>query len=126
MFGNDSRIRLVRDLAAAQHARRHVRRFCAQMPTDLRATAQLLTSELVTNAVQHGRGQVELLLTDCGDSIRVEVIDESAERPHLLRASPGQVRGRGLMLVESFSSHWGVTALPGRPGKSVWFTLNTG
>lgn len=103
-------------------ARRHVRSFCLEMPADLQATAQLLTSELVTNAVQHGRGLIEMQMSACPQTVRVEVSDESPTPPRRLDASPGHTSGRGMMLIERLASRWGVTQHPG-DGKAVWFVV---
>jgi anti-sigma regulatory factor (Ser/Thr protein kinase) len=102
-----------------------VRDLCAGLPVDVTSTAQLLTSELVANAVQHGTGEIELRITTMAGHLHIEVADESSEEPRLLPASPEQSKGRGIMIVDAFASGWGVTPLEGRPGKAVWFTLPT-
>jgi anti-sigma regulatory factor (Ser/Thr protein kinase) len=115
---------LTREVTAARRARRHVSHFCSHMPVELRATAQLLTSELVSNAFIHGHGEIQLAMNDQGDFLRVDVTDGSPVEPHLVRPSLEAPRGRGLMLVESFASSWGVTPTLDWLGKSVWFTLD--
>ena len=62
--------------------------------------AELIVSELVTNAMVHGEGQIEVRLScACGD-LRAEVHDDGADRP--VRQCPGtdDERGRGLELIE--------------------------
>ena len=82
---------------------------------------QLGTSELVTNAVQHARSEV-LLVLRLKDQLVVEAHDAEPElsRPpaaqDLLAAS-----GRGLAIIEAISSDWGVRQSP--RGKAVWFAL---
>jgi serine phosphatase RsbU (regulator of sigma subunit)/anti-sigma regulatory factor (Ser/Thr protein kinase) len=88
----------------------------------LRDRAELLVSELVTNAVLYTASHVELRLSVEGRRFRVEVIDESGERPPSPRPLDlDRASGRGLLLVDSLASAWGVEPLG--VGKSVWFEL---
>ncbi|MGH9301942.1 MAG: ATP-binding protein [Acidimicrobiales bacterium] len=90
--------------------------------TDKIDTVVLLVSELVTNAVLHGRSSPELKLAWDGTTIRVEVSDTN-ELPALRMAAPGlKVAGRGLGLVEDMSSEWGSYS-DERGHKVVWFEL---
>jgi two-component sensor histidine kinase len=116
---------LVRHATAVAHARRHVGQQCADMPADLRSIAQLLTSEVVTNAVQHGAGGIWLRLSKGHGILRVEVTDESRAAPLRQQAATESPRGRGLMLLESLASAWGVVPADAVGGKTVWFTLRT-
>ena len=119
------RITLGRDPAEVGRARRHVARACAGMSSDLVSIAQLLTSELVTNALKHGRGDILLHVVDEKSQIRVEVSDEARGTPTRGVVDGRDESGRGLMLVERLSAAWGVRADRGRGGKTVWFTLRT-
>ena len=110
---------------AASMARRYV---CARLD-DLEAaaltdSAELGVSELVTNAVLHARSPLTVTVrrTD-SDTIRVEVADRSPLPPQQRRLSIFATTGRGLRLVASVSSDWGVLPLPqvDGPGKTVWF-----
>lgn len=83
--------------------------------------AELLTSELVTNAVLHAGTTVELRVSNEEDGIRVEVSDQSAAAPQRRRYSAEAATGRGLGLVEALASSWGTRT--GSRGKTVWFTL---
>ena len=86
--------------------------------------AQLLTSELVTNAVMYAPNGCRLTAWFVGAAraLRVEVEDDSAEGPRVRPAAPPtQIGGRGLQLVASKSSKWGVKS--NSLGKSVWFEL---
>ncbi|MGC0328642.1 serine phosphatase RsbU (regulator of sigma subunit)/anti-sigma regulatory factor (Ser/Thr protein kinase) [Streptomyces sp. SAI-170] len=84
-------------------------------------TAELLVSELVTNAVQHSRTRpVELRLVR-GDTLLCEVDDDDHELPTLLSAGPGDDTGRGLRVVSTLAREWG-TSRTGA-GKTVWFEL---
>lgn len=82
----------------------------------------VLTSELVTNAVRHGAGPVELRLTLSSEAIRVEVQDQSGQRPVLRAPDRETISGRGLLLVDALSGAWGVE--PAGTGKTVWFRLD--
>jgi len=86
------------------------------------ATAQLLVSELVTNAVMHTAGGVELRVLQDDDRVTVSVVDGSGERPAELEAADLEsTSGRGLMLVDALAAAWGVE--PHGVGKRVWFEL---
>lgn len=86
--------------------------------------AELVVSELVGNAVEHGGGGTEIALTLVRDTLRVDVIDSNAEQPVMLSPEPVEARHRGLLIVAALSTRWGTEALPdGRPGKTVWAEL---
>jgi anti-sigma regulatory factor (Ser/Thr protein kinase) len=105
-------------------ARRYVTARSAAWAPDLVDLAVLLTSELVTNAVLHGRGPIELLLLDDGDRLRIEVGDGEPRLPY----DPGKpadldVSGRGLMILDQLADRWGSHARRTPPGKVVWFEV---
>ncbi|MEO3806990.1 ATP-binding protein [Nonomuraea sp. B1E8] len=83
--------------------------------------AELLVSELVTNAVRHARGPIRLRLSLTGDLLRCEVEDTSPDLPRLRPAGHDDESSRGLHLVEAIASGWGSTRT--RRGKRVWFDL---
>ncbi|WP_413808551.1 ATP-binding protein [Streptomyces sp. OE57] len=89
-------------------------------------TAQIVLSELLTNAIRHTRvsaGQeIETRYRCEGDSVRIEVHDASDERPEPRNPSCEVAHGRGLVLVEALADRWGVTPCP-VVGKSVWAVL---
>lgn len=86
-----------------------------------RDLAVLLTSEVVTNAVLHAASRARLSVTATGETIRVEVGDDSTELPQVLRLRRASPHGRGMALLEDLADSWGVREEPG--GKVVWFTL---
>jgi len=96
------------------------------------ATATLLTSELVTNAVIHARqavgGSVGLRITTYSDGVRVEVTDEgSGFDPEGLRPrQPPEAGGHGLVVVDGLASRWGTTRCVVGDGEGfcVWFELD--
>jgi anti-sigma regulatory factor (Ser/Thr protein kinase) len=85
--------------------------------------AQLACSELVTNAVLHGRQplQVRVLLTDV--CLRVDVVDGSPISPSFSMLDPTALTGRGLVLISDATDRWGVEPLD--HGKAVWFELHS-
>ena len=106
-------------------ARRRVAAACEGLSRDLIEIAQLLTSELVGNAMQHGRGTITLTIMRQRGFVRVEVGDDGAARPRLIRSADVLSGNRGLMLVEGFADAWGVRSAESGPGKVVWFSLKT-
>lgn len=109
---------------SAAIARGLVRDGVAACGRDVESTAVLLTDELVTNAVLHGAGPLQLALCVDAHRLRVAVSDTSAGRPVELDPRSGHTRtsGRGLFLVDSLSTRWGVDARA--VGKQVWFELD--
>lgn len=85
-------------------------------------SAELLTSELVTNAIRHGSGEVSVSLSRENDLLRVRVTDDSRDAPVMAPPDPLAAGGRGLWLVDELSSDWGVATE--QQGKTVWFELS--
>jgi anti-sigma regulatory factor (Ser/Thr protein kinase) len=89
--------------------------------------AELITSELVTNAVQHVRSDgtgtigVTLALVWNPPSVAVVVSDSSTDEPVRRDTPTGSEQGRGLHIVEALSAHWGWR--PEDDGKSVFALL---
>ncbi|RKS72227.1 serine phosphatase RsbU (regulator of sigma subunit) [Actinomadura pelletieri DSM 43383] len=81
-------------------------------------TVQLLVSELVTNALVHGAGAIDLRLIK-GLSLLCEVYDDGADLPRLRHADATDESGRGLQLVSHLASRWGTHRA--ERGKVVWF-----
>jgi anti-sigma regulatory factor (Ser/Thr protein kinase) len=83
----------------------------------------LLTSELVTNAVIHAPGAIVLNVELLQNRLRVAVVDHGPGRPVVQPPEDlSRPSGRGMVIVDSMSSAWGVDPLPGG-AKSVWFEL---
>ena len=85
-------------------------------------TVELLVSEIATNALVHGAGEVRIRVDVSGGTVRVEVDDGGAALPTVREASTTAEGGRGLALVAAMSSGWGVAPRPG--GKTVWFEIH--
>lgn len=86
-----------------------------------RDVVALLVSELATNALVHGAGDVRVAVHEVGGSLRVEVADDGAGEPVLRDAGPDAEGGRGMALVAALADAWGVEPLPG--GKTIWFEV---
>ncbi|MEU0672974.1 ATP-binding protein [Streptomyces sp. NPDC006172] len=124
------RIALPHSAAAVPVARALIRTALAELEHGADSdTAELLTAELVANAVEHTSGDapielvVELQPTGC----QVEVHDPDPTppgdltRPPVVEPDPWQEHGRGLLLIRALSSSCGHR--PTETGKAVWFRL---
>jgi PAS domain S-box-containing protein len=83
-------------------------------------TAELLTSELVTNALRYTHGQISVRLIH-DRTLLCEVYDRSDVIPRMRQATEAEDSGRGLHLVRELSSRWGTRRTA--TGKTVWFEL---
>ncbi|MGC0399187.1 serine phosphatase RsbU (regulator of sigma subunit)/anti-sigma regulatory factor (Ser/Thr protein kinase) [Streptomyces sp. SAI-126] len=84
-------------------------------------SAELMVSELVTNAVRHSHSRpVELRLVR-EDTLLCEVDDDDHDLPNLLSAGPTDEHGRGLKVVSTLAREWGASRT--KAGKTVWFEL---
>ncbi|MFD8750860.1 SpoIIE family protein phosphatase [Kitasatospora sp. NPDC059577] len=82
--------------------------------------AELLTSELITNALVHAGSPTQLRLF-CNRVLTVEVADRETETPRIRRARTEDEGGRGIHLVNELAHRWGSRRTDG--GKVVWFEL---
>jgi anti-sigma regulatory factor (Ser/Thr protein kinase) len=121
----DLSLPLEREPTAPRRARAGIRDLLAdRVPEDFSEDAQLLVSELVTNAVMYAPSGCRLSAwyVAAAHALRVEVEDAAADVPRVRSpATPSHLGGRGLQLVATRSTDWGVDANAG--GKSVWFEL---
>lgn len=85
---------------------------------ELAFTAELVVSELVTNAYRYGGGAPVTLRLIRDRSLICEVSDSSSTAPHLRRARTTDEGGRGLFLVAQLTERWGARYT--RDGKTVW------
>jgi anti-sigma regulatory factor (Ser/Thr protein kinase) len=84
-------------------------------------TAELLVSELVTNAVRHATGPIELQVLLLDEIVSFSVADAKTPLPRLRRTTFDDEGGRGLQLVSLLSHRWGARATVS--GKVVWCDL---
>jgi len=115
------------DLPAVGEARQVLREALRRWGVPgLADTAELLTSELVTNALQHtDRGAVLTAMLSPerrSRRLRVEVRDFVPRHPRLRAPGDQVTSGRGLLLVQALADAWGVR--PEGTGKVVWFELS--
>ena len=121
-----SQLILAPDPRAVRDARAFVETCCrtAGIEGDACETVVLLTSETVTNAFLHGRSEARLVVTVGHEVVLVEVSDDSSKPPKLIAQRPGALHGRGLVILDTLASGWGITEHPG--GKTVWFEVRIG
>ncbi|MFE9366649.1 ATP-binding protein [Streptomyces sp. NPDC006978] len=74
----------------------------------------LVVSGLVTNAIKHGHGEVELEIRVLSGMISVSVTDKNPSPAVLKQPGPDDTSGRGIALVEAYSDRWGST------GEETW------
>ncbi len=113
--------------SAVGEVRRELREFLRHRSDEEQTeAAELLVSELVTNALIHTRHGAVVTATATSARLRVEVQDFASEdlpAPYVPNADDG-THGRGLILVRSLADAWGVEAQA--LGKVVWFELHGG
>ncbi|MEU9750700.1 SpoIIE family protein phosphatase [Streptomyces niveus] len=106
---------------AASDARRITRRWLTQRPgppsADALDSAELLVSELVTNAVRYGTPPIMLRLI-LDRSLTIEVTDSGATTPNLRHARVTDEGGRGLFIVSRLTEKWGTRQ--SSTGKTIW------
>ncbi|MEU6959387.1 ATP-binding protein [Streptomyces chrestomyceticus] len=90
---------------------------------ELADQATLVTSELVTNALEHSKRRYMRLRVSrlAPDRVVVCVTDRSLAPPILRAPNEQDMNGRGLLLVDALSDSWGANRRPF--GKSVWAEL---
>jgi anti-sigma regulatory factor (Ser/Thr protein kinase) len=119
------RVELASSDSSAQEARRFVHEVAGHLDASLLDDLLLVISELVTNSVVHGPGDlitVELAVLD-SERVRGEVCDEGAPTPKQRVVDTGQNTpgGFGLMLVDRLTSRWGIR----NNSTHVWFELGS-
>jgi anti-sigma regulatory factor (Ser/Thr protein kinase) len=122
------RAELPADLTSARHARAAIRQALAAWHMDhMAGDAELLASELVANAAEHGDGQpISLSLRRHTEpsgqhGLTCEVTDTSTATPQHKAPDPDAERGRGLAIVAALAHTSGVRTTGA--GKTTWFTL---
>ena len=115
--------RFAAELRSATEARRFVEDELgpAGVGEDTLCHAQLVVTELVTNAARHAHSAVDLTIAGEDGHVRIEAHDDSNALPMTHRVDTG-TRHRGLQLIEDLSEGWGVEEC-GEDGKIVWCEL---
>jgi len=106
-------------------ARRFVRTALESVEADpaVIESAELLTDELVTNAIVHAACKSHLFIRAVKGVVRVEITDPDDHLPSMAAPDPDALGGRGLIIVNGLASAWGVEPTP-TGGKTVWFELS--
>ncbi|MER5971663.1 ATP-binding protein [Streptomyces sp. NPDC002055] len=86
------------------------------LPGPLADHAVLAVSELVTNAIEHGTGAVDLRVRCSREDLRIEVTDESPVPAELRSVDDDALSGRGLFLIAVLSQAWGTS----NGGRTTW------
>ena len=122
------------DLAGTAHAAPLARLFVRQVlrrrvPVVVLETAELLTTELVTNVVLHAKTPIRLGVTYDEQNVLVTVQDQNPQLPPQSHRRPvdNQLResGRGMMVIETLADDFGWFGLSDGSGKVIWFALAT-
>jgi serine phosphatase RsbU (regulator of sigma subunit)/anti-sigma regulatory factor (Ser/Thr protein kinase) len=120
----EQRVVLPAEPVSVAQARRMATGACVDLGRrDLVDAVALLVSEVVTNAIRHGLGDVRVAVLPIAGGLRVEVGDDEPHEPVPRSARLEDEGGRGLALVEALAEDWGTA--PAAVGKVVWFEVGT-
>lgn len=106
---------------AARRARRLVEETLEGIAPEVLDKAVLLTNELVTNVVVHASGPMGLEIIRAEDAVQICVSDGAHDNPVVRHPGLTSDSGRGMAIVESVASTWGVRHTAA--GKVVWFVI---
>ena len=125
LFAGPHGFRVEAEDAAVSEARRRivalVRTWDVPLPQETLGDLELLSSEVITNAVRYTRAPCAVVVRWTGVRVRVEVTDADVARPQPRHATLEAENGRGLLLVENLAAVWG--SAPDPAGKVVWFEV---
>lgn len=107
---------------SVSEARRFVQEVLQDAPLPLRDAVILMVSELASNCIRHTESDFDLTITLVGEEIRVEASDCGGGVPTMRKPAPTDPSGRGLQIIDMFSTAWGHEARPDK-GKTVWFSV---
>ena len=112
-------LELPRRAGSASIARLIVSAHGAGLPPERLKSANLMVSELVANACQHGVGRIELCVNSSADGVHAAVSDEGVDQT-IASPDPRPERGGwGLRFVDRLADTWGVED----DASKVWFTV---
>ena len=114
-------LELPRMAGSAGIARLIITAHCASLPSERCKSANLMVSELVTNAYRHGRGRIELIVRSSADGVRAEVRDQGSHEDIAVAGDRAGQGGWGLFFVDRLADEWGVAPDDSR----VWFHVGT-
>jgi anti-sigma regulatory factor (Ser/Thr protein kinase) len=123
-MGSEIELRLRPEPVAPSLARAAIAAVASGLPSAVVADVELLTSEVVSNAVRHAEldPSQEIVVRIVADGlVRVEVADPGPPFEADLREPGSDSRGWGLLLVDAVATSWGVEREG--PGKRVWFEV---
>jgi anti-sigma regulatory factor (Ser/Thr protein kinase) len=103
-------------------ARRFVIATIVDAPSEVRDSVSLMVSELSTNAMVHGGGGYEVIVSRTDHRVLVSVSDSGGGTPVLQSPGSSEPHGRGLRIVDALSDEWGISPTSD-DGKSVWFQM---
>jgi anti-sigma regulatory factor (Ser/Thr protein kinase) len=111
------------EYSAPRHARRLVTDALRQAGHDgaFLVTAQIVITELASNAVRHARSPFTVSIRSRGSTVRIVVHDGSRVVPMPRDPTPANPSGRGMYLIAELASRWGVDLAS--DGKDVWAEL---
>lgn len=116
-------VRLRPDPLAARAARRFLSETCLDWDMSEHLVAgPIIVSELVTNAVEHASGDIDVFLAENARSLRIAVRDRNAAPPVTPPLDVESLRGRGLQIVQALSQSTGALPAAGG-GKLIWSVL---
>jgi signal transduction histidine kinase len=119
---------LIPEPAQVRHARAHAGKAMFEWDLGEHADlAELIVSELVTNAIRHGDGLVQVRMSYGGSDLRIEVHDDGPGRPVRREATAEDDSGRGLALLDGLiglhGGERGTASDPAGNGKSVYVVI---
>lgn len=118
------RLVLDAETSAVPLARHWASEVCTErgLPAEALGVLQLLVTEAVANAVEHGTGPITVEIDSLDGGVHVTVHDTCPDRPVLRHVGAMATGGRGVALIDRLASDWGVHQEPD-PGKTVWFDV---
>lgn len=111
------------DRTSVGASRRFVVNALKDLPDDIRESAELMMSELATNAVVHAGTGFEVCIERTAARLRVDVTDVGRGEPQLRSPSVSEPHGRGLQIVKQLSDEWGSLENTDHSSKSVWYVV---